>query len=62
MTSALVILGGYLLGWMPFGYWVVLLIKGEAYRLGLHSAESATWVSIPSSSTTPWWTSSRPAR
>jgi glycerol-3-phosphate acyltransferase PlsY len=32
MTSALVILGGYLLGSMPFGYWVVLLLKGEDIR------------------------------
>jgi acyl phosphate:glycerol-3-phosphate acyltransferase len=32
MTSALVILGGYLLGSMPFGYWVVLLVKGEDIR------------------------------
>ena len=32
MTAALVILGGYLLGSMPFGYWVVLLVKGEDIR------------------------------
>ena len=32
MTSALVILGGYLLGSVPFGYWVVLLVKGEDIR------------------------------
>ena len=32
MTSALVIVGGYLLGSMPFGYWVVLLVKGEDIR------------------------------
>jgi glycerol-3-phosphate acyltransferase PlsY len=32
MTSVLVVLGGYLLGSMPFGYWVVLLIKGEDIR------------------------------
>jgi acyl phosphate:glycerol-3-phosphate acyltransferase len=32
MTSALVLLGGYLLGSMPFGYWVVLLVKGEDIR------------------------------
>src|SRR6185503_2959308 len=32
MTSALVVLGGYLLGSMPFGYWVVLLVKGEDIR------------------------------
>jgi acyl phosphate:glycerol-3-phosphate acyltransferase len=32
VTSALVILGGYLLGSMPFGYWVVLLVKGEDIR------------------------------
>ena len=32
MTSALVILGGYLLGSMPFGYWVVLLVKGKDIR------------------------------
>ena len=32
MTSALVILGGYLLGSMPFGYWVVLIVKGEDIR------------------------------
>src|ERR1044072_3262146 len=29
MTAALVVLGGYLLGSMPFGYWLVLLRKGE---------------------------------
>jgi acyl phosphate:glycerol-3-phosphate acyltransferase len=32
MTSFLVVLGGYLLGSMPFGYWVVLLVKGEDIR------------------------------
>jgi acyl phosphate:glycerol-3-phosphate acyltransferase len=32
MTAALVILGGYLLGSMPFGYWFVLLVKGEDIR------------------------------
>ena len=32
MTSVLVVLGGYLLGSMPFGYWVVLLVKGEDIR------------------------------
>ena len=32
MTSALVVLGGYLLGSMPFGYWVVRLFKGEDVR------------------------------
>ena len=32
MTSALVVLGGYLLGSMPFGYWVVWLFKGEDVR------------------------------
>ena len=32
MTAALVVLGGYLLGSVPFGYWVVLLVKGEDIR------------------------------
>src|SRR5215210_5340453 len=32
MTAALVVLGGYLLGSMPFGYWLVLLAKGEDVR------------------------------
>ena len=32
MTAVLVVLGGYLLGSMPFGYWVVLLLKGEDIR------------------------------
>ena len=32
MTSALVVLGGYLLGSMPFGYWLVRLEKGEDIR------------------------------
>jgi acyl phosphate:glycerol-3-phosphate acyltransferase len=32
MTAALLILGGYLLGSMPFGYWFVLLVKGEDIR------------------------------
>jgi glycerol-3-phosphate acyltransferase PlsY len=32
MIAALVVLGGYLLGSMPFGYWVVLLVKGEDIR------------------------------
>lgn len=32
MTAALVVLGGYLLGSMPFGYWVVLLLKHEDIR------------------------------
>jgi glycerol-3-phosphate acyltransferase PlsY len=32
MTAVLVVLGGYLLGSMPFGYWIVLLVKGEDIR------------------------------
>jgi acyl phosphate:glycerol-3-phosphate acyltransferase len=32
LTSALVVLGGYLLGSMPFGYWLVRLAKGEDIR------------------------------
>jgi len=32
MTGALVVLGGYLLGSMPFGYWLVRLLKGEDIR------------------------------
>ena len=32
MTGALVVLGGYLLGSMPFGYWLVRLFKGEDIR------------------------------
>jgi len=32
VTSALVVLGGYLLGSMPFGYWVVRLFRGEDVR------------------------------
>jgi acyl phosphate:glycerol-3-phosphate acyltransferase len=32
MASVLVVLGAYLLGSMPFGYWVVRLLKGEDIR------------------------------
>ncbi|HXH87900.1 MAG TPA: glycerol-3-phosphate 1-O-acyltransferase PlsY [Gaiellaceae bacterium] len=32
MTTVLVILGGYLLGSIPFGYWLVRLFKGEDVR------------------------------
>jgi glycerol-3-phosphate acyltransferase PlsY len=32
MTAVLVVLGGYLLGSMPFGYWLVRLFKGEDIR------------------------------
>jgi glycerol-3-phosphate acyltransferase PlsY len=32
VTAVLVVLGGYLLGSMPFGYWIVLLVKGEDIR------------------------------
>ena len=32
MDSALIVLGGYLLGSMPFGYWVVRLFRGEDIR------------------------------
>jgi len=32
VTSALVVLGGYLLGSMPFGYWVVRVFRGEDVR------------------------------
>ncbi|HEY7344618.1 MAG TPA: glycerol-3-phosphate 1-O-acyltransferase PlsY [Gaiella sp.] len=32
MTSALVVLGGYLLGSVPFGYWLVRVTKGEDIR------------------------------
>lgn len=31
-TAALVVLGGYLLGSMPFGYWLVRLVKREDVR------------------------------
>ncbi len=32
MTAALVVLGGYLLGSMPFGYWLVRLLRHEDVR------------------------------
>ena len=32
MTAVLVVLGGYLLGSMPFGYWLIQLLKGEDIR------------------------------
>ncbi len=32
MTAALVVLGGYLLGSVPFGYWLVRLATGEDVR------------------------------
>jgi glycerol-3-phosphate acyltransferase PlsY len=32
VTGVLVVLGGYLLGSMPFGYWLVRLLKGEDIR------------------------------
>ena len=32
MRDLAVIVGGYLLGSMPFGYWLVLLLKGEDVR------------------------------
>ena len=32
MTGVLVVVGGYLLGSMPFGYWLVRLLKGEDIR------------------------------
>src|ERR687898_1024795 len=32
MTAVLVVLGAYLLGSMPFGYWLVRLAKGEDIR------------------------------
>jgi len=32
VTAALVLVGGYLLGSMPFGYWLVRLLKGEDIR------------------------------
>ncbi|SRR5687767_7993676 len=32
MTAVLVVVGGYLLGSMPFGYWVVRVAKGEDIR------------------------------
>ena len=32
MAAALIILGGYLLGSIPFGYWVVRLFRGEDIR------------------------------
>ena len=32
MTDALAILGGYLLGSLPFGYWVPRLVRGEDIR------------------------------
>jgi glycerol-3-phosphate acyltransferase PlsY len=32
VTGALAVLGGYLLGSLPFGYWVPLLVRGEDIR------------------------------
>jgi len=32
MTDLLAILGGYLLGSLPFGYWVPRLVRGEDIR------------------------------
>jgi glycerol-3-phosphate acyltransferase PlsY len=32
VVAALLIVGGYLLGSMPFGYWVVRVAKGEDVR------------------------------
>lgn len=32
MTTALLVVGGYLLGSMPWGYWLVRLFKGEDIR------------------------------
>jgi glycerol-3-phosphate acyltransferase PlsY len=32
MTEAAAVLGGYLLGSLPFGYWLVLLFRGEDIR------------------------------
>jgi glycerol-3-phosphate acyltransferase PlsY len=32
MTAALVVLGGYLLGSVPFGYWLIRVTKGEDIR------------------------------
>jgi glycerol-3-phosphate acyltransferase PlsY len=32
MTAAVVVLGGYLLGSVPFGYWLVRVAKGEDVR------------------------------
>jgi glycerol-3-phosphate acyltransferase PlsY len=32
VTAALIVLGGYLLGSMPFGYWLVRIAKGEDVR------------------------------
>jgi acyl phosphate:glycerol-3-phosphate acyltransferase len=32
MTEVLVVAGGYLIGSMPFGYWVVRLLRGEDVR------------------------------
>jgi glycerol-3-phosphate acyltransferase PlsY len=32
MTAAIVVLGGYVLGSVPFGYWLVRLAKGEDVR------------------------------
>lgn len=34
MTEALAIAGGYLLGSLPFGYWLPLLFRGEDIRTG----------------------------
>jgi len=32
MTAVFIVLGGYLVGSMPFGYWLVRLLKGEDIR------------------------------
>lgn len=34
MIEAAAVLGGYLLGSMPFGYWLPLLVRGEDIRAG----------------------------
>ena len=32
MTAALLVVGGYLLGSMPWGYWLVRIFRGEDIR------------------------------
>src|ERR687887_929622 len=32
MTTALLVVAGYVLGWMPWGYWLVRLVKRDDIR------------------------------
>ena len=64
MIEALAVLGGYVLGSMPFGYWVPLLVRHEDIRTTLNTYGSlfpAAQEAMPASLDAAYKAAAKPA-